>query len=99
MPAHDIAGLVLLSILLLILAVCGWIGSQLRNDQWFLRRRVALKSLASDAMGQSLKRQRQRFSRGAGCVTIQPPGLEPKGGTFTPKPRASAKPIRSQPST
>lgn len=31
MPAHDIAGLVLLSILLLILAACGWIVSQLRN--------------------------------------------------------------------
>jgi len=33
MPAHDIAGLVLLSVLLLIIAACGWIGSQLRNDQ------------------------------------------------------------------
>lgn len=33
MPAHDFAGLVLLSVLLLILAACGWMGSQLRNDQ------------------------------------------------------------------
>lgn len=31
MPAHDIAGLVLLSVLLLILAACGWIGSQLMD--------------------------------------------------------------------
>lgn len=33
MPLHDIAGLALVAVLLLILAACGWMASQLRNDQ------------------------------------------------------------------
>lgn len=32
MPAHDIAGLALLSVLMLILAACGWLGMRTRED-------------------------------------------------------------------
>ena len=31
MASHDIAGLVLLTVLLLILAACGWMASQLKD--------------------------------------------------------------------
>lgn len=32
MPAHDIAGLALLAIVITILAACGWLGMRVRED-------------------------------------------------------------------